>query len=38
MGIEERFGIVIDEREDLSGEFLSLESLARFVLSKSAQG
>ena len=38
VGIEERFGIVIDEREDLSAEFLSLESLARFVLSKSAQG
>jgi acyl carrier protein len=38
VGIEERFGIVIDEREDLSDEFLSLQSLARFVLSKSAQG
>ena len=38
VGIEERFGIVIDEHEDLSDEFLSLESLARFVLSKSAQG
>ena len=38
VGIEERFGIVIDEREDLSDEFLSLQSLARFVLSKSAKG
>ena len=37
VGIEERFGIVIDEHEDLSDEFLSLESLARFILSKSAQ-
>jgi acyl carrier protein len=35
VGIEERFGIVIDEHEDLSDEFLSLESLARFILSKS---
>ena len=38
VGIEERFGIVIDEREDLTDEFLSLQSLARFVLSKSAKG
>lgn len=38
VGIEERFGIVIDEHEDLSDEFLSLGSLARFILSKSAQG
>ena len=37
VGIEERFGLVIDEREDLSDEFLSLHSLARFVLSKSAR-
>jgi acyl carrier protein len=35
VGIEERFGIVIDEHEDLSDEFLSLDSLARFILSKS---
>jgi acyl carrier protein len=35
VGIEERFGIVIDERQDLSDEFLSFGSLARFILSKS---
>ena len=38
VGIEERFGIVIDEHEDLSDEFTSLESLARFILSKSVHG
>ncbi len=38
VGIEERFGIVIDEHEDLSDDFLSLESLSRFILSKSGQG
>lgn len=37
LGIEERFRIVIDEREDLSAEFLSLGSLSRFVLSKTGQ-
>ena len=34
VGIEERFGIVIDEREDLAEEFLSLDSLSRFILAK----
>jgi acyl carrier protein len=34
VGIEERFGIVIDEREDLAQEFLSLDSLSRFILAK----
>jgi acyl carrier protein len=38
VGIEERFGIVIDEREDLSDEFLSLDSLSRFILAKAGQG
>jgi len=38
VGIEERFAIVIDEREDLSGEFLSLDSLSRFILAKTGQG
>jgi hypothetical protein len=32
--MEERFGIVIDETESLTDEFLSLDSLSRFVLSK----
>ena len=34
VGIEERFGIVIDEREDLADDFLSLDSLSRFILAK----
>ncbi len=38
VGIEERFGVVIDEHEDLSEEFLSLDSLSRFILSKSSAG
>jgi acyl carrier protein len=38
VGIEERFGIVIDEHEDLSDDFLSLETLSRFILSKSGPG
>ena len=37
VAIEERFGIMIDETEDLTDEFLSLESLARFVLAKTGQ-
>ena len=37
LGIEERFRIVIDEREDLTADFLSLDSLSRFVLSKTGQ-
>ena len=34
VAMEERFGIVIDETENLTDEFLSLESLSRFVLTK----
>ncbi len=37
VGIEERFGILIDEHEDLADEFLSLDSLSRFILAKGAQ-
>src|SRR6059036_3322182 len=37
VAIEERFGIMIDETQDLTDEFLSLESLARFVLAKTGQ-
>ena len=33
VAIEERFGIMIDETEDLSDEFLSLDSLSRFILA-----
>ena len=34
VAMEERFGIVIDETESLTDEFLSLDSLSCFVLSK----
>jgi len=36
-GIEEQFRIVIDEREDLTADFFSLDSLSRFVLTKTGQ-
>ena len=38
VGVEERFGIVIDEHEDLADEFLSFETLSRFILAKAGQG
>jgi len=38
VAIEERFGITIDETQDLSEEFLSLDSLSRFILGRSGQG
>ncbi len=34
LGIEEEFKIVIDEQEDLTAEFFSLDNLSRFVLAK----
>jgi acyl carrier protein len=37
VAIEQRFGIVIDETEDLADEFLSFDTLSRFILSKSSQ-
>ena len=37
VAIEHRFGIVIDETEDLADEFLSFDTLSRFILSKSSQ-
>jgi acyl carrier protein len=37
LGIEEEFKIMIDEREDLTAEFLSLDSLSRFVLAKTGR-
>ncbi len=37
LGIEEEFKIVIDEREDLTAEFFSLDNLSRFVLAKTGQ-
>ncbi len=37
VAIEERFGIMIDEAEDLADEFLSLDSLSRFIMAKTGQ-
>lgn len=37
VAIEERFGVVIDETQDLSDDFLSFESLSRFILAKTGQ-
>jgi len=37
VAIEERFGIVIDDTGDLSADFLSFESLSRFILAKTGQ-
>ena len=33
VALEERFGIVIDEGRDLTDEFLSLDSLSKFILA-----
>ena len=38
VAIEERFGIMIDETQDLTDEFLSLDSLSRFILAKTGRG
>ena len=37
VAIEDRFGIVIDEGQDLAEDFLSLDSLSRFVLAKTGR-
>jgi len=37
VALEERFGLVIDETQDLSAEFQSLDSLSRFILAKTGQ-
>ena len=37
VAIEARFGLVIDEREDLADDFRSLDSLSRFILAKTGQ-
>lgn len=34
VGIEERFGIVIDESQNLPAEFQSLDALSRFIFGK----
>jgi len=36
VAMEERFSIVIDEGQDLAEEFRSLDSLSRWILSKTA--
>jgi acyl carrier protein len=36
VAMEERFAIVIDEGQDLAEEFRSLDSLSRWILSKTA--
>ena len=37
VALEERFGLVLDESQDLSEEFRSLDSLSRFILAKTGQ-
>lgn len=37
VALEERFGVVIEEGEDLVDEFLSMDSLSRFILARSGQ-
>jgi acyl carrier protein len=37
VAIEERFGITIDETEDLNDEFLSLDALSRFILARTGR-
>ena len=34
IAIEERFGIVMDESEDLAGHFMSMDTLCRFVAAR----
>ena len=34
LGIEDRFGVVIDEREDLAPHFQSLGTLAGYIVSR----
>jgi acyl carrier protein len=36
VAIEERFGIIIDEREDLASHFQSLDTLSRYIVSRMA--
>ena len=38
IAIEERFGIAIDEAEDLAAHFASLDSLSRYVAGRLGQG
>jgi acyl carrier protein len=36
VAIEERFGIMIDEREDLASHFQSFDTLSRYIASRMA--
>ncbi len=38
VAIEERFGLMLDEGQDLADEFFSFDSLSRFILAKTGQG
>jgi acyl carrier protein len=38
VAMEERFGLVIDEAEELTEEFHSLDSLSRFILARTGPG
>ena len=38
IAIEERFGIAIDESQDLSAHFVSLDTLSRYVAGRLGQG
>jgi acyl carrier protein len=38
VAMEERFGITLDEGQDLADEFFSFDSLSRFILAKTGQG
>jgi acyl carrier protein len=36
VAIEERFGLVIEETEELADDFQSLDTLSRFIMSRAA--
>jgi acyl carrier protein len=38
VALEERFGVVIEEGEELVDEFLSMDSLSRFILARMGSG
>jgi acyl carrier protein len=38
VAIEERFGFALDEDQDLADEFLSFDTLSRFILAKTGRG
>jgi acyl carrier protein len=38
IAIEERFGLVMDEAEDLAPHFASLDTLCQFIVSRSGGG